>query len=355
MRPFAVVGPATVVALFFSAAAATASLSACGGSDGDPVLTKAGSGKGGSSSQGGSGGNGASTGSGRTFAVGGACDGPQQTVFPAGQKVVVDCDIWRGPDAIYRAITAMNACCTSNDRALPVYNQLIPPLQQLYLFQAGLWQQDAERGDIVVNMARVEACEAAVTAALPAIQQCKGDFEFIDLLATCSDLVDGQLAVGTPCADTDSCASPASCQGADDKTQQKGTCQPPSPLGGVCPNGNLSPQFGTDSHPYCAPGGVCSQNECIATIAEGGACKNDNSCATRRCVAGVCTAPLPSKSAVGGVCGTTSDCVSSTRCVGGVCEARLGGGEACTDGSDACGTFCESGKCWGTFCGISHF
>jgi hypothetical protein len=351
MRLLAVAGPSVAVAVFVFAAA----LPACGGSDGDPILTKSGSGKGGSSQGGGGNGGAGSTDSGRTFDVAGACTGRQQTVYPAGQKVLVDCDVWRGPDAIYRAITAMNTCCTNNDRALPIYGQLIPPLQQLYLFQPALWQQDAERGDIVVNIPRVEACEAAVTAALPAIQQCKGDFEFIELLTVCSDLVDGQLPVGKLCADTDSCASPASCQGADEKSQQKGTCQPPSPIGGVCPNGNLSPQFGTDRHPYCAPGAVCSQNECIPTVAEGGACTNDNSCESRRCVLGKCGAPLAAPSAVGGTCGTTNDCVSSTRCVGGVCETRLAGGEACVDGGDDCGTFCESGKCWGTFCGISHF
>jgi hypothetical protein len=335
-------------------ALASFALPACGG-DEAPVVTKKGSGTGGSGGTTPSGGGAGSGGkSARAFDIAGACDKAQMPVVLEGKTFAVDCDVWRGPDAVYRVFAALDACCTPADKASSIYPELTPKGKLLYQVAAVLYQQDMDKGAITVNLARVAACEAAVTAALPTLTKCAGGVDLNALLGACTDFVDGKLAEGTKCPDTDSCVSPASCVGANSQTQQLGTCKPPGAIGSFCSNTSERPGNGTARHPQCAAGATCSKGVCIATVANGGACVFDSACTSGRCAAGSCAEALPQKAAVGGACVAPSDCVAGAQCLGGACVDKLGGGAACVEGGDECRVFCEASKCVGLFCGIDR-
>lgn len=326
-------------------------LPACG-DGGDPPLTKKGSGgkSGGSSGSAGAGGKPE-----REFEIAGACTNRRMPIEIDKKTYQIDCDVWRGPDAVFRVFDALDKCCTPADRANPIYENFTPQGKLVYQIVAVLHQEDADNDLITVDLPGTVACEAAVNAALPKIAMCQGGVDINEVLSACASFVFGKIQEGAKCPDTDSCASPASCVGANSTSKVKGTCKAPGLANATCANSLEQPKNGTPQHPLCAPGLVCAKDRCVAQIADGGDCTYDLSCVSGRCAAQKCAPALAQKVALGGTCAGATDCETRLRCVGGVCQDKLGAGEACAPQGDDCRVFCDNGKCSGQFCGIDRF
>lgn len=347
--------PLAALVALATAALACFTLPACG-DEAEPALTKKGSGgKGGGTGGSGTGAAGAGGKAPRTFEVAGACTARQMPVEIDGKVYPIDCDVWRGPDAVFRVFDALDKCCTAADRQNPLYPNFTPQGKLVYQIIAVLHQEDAENDFITVDLPGTVACETAVNAALPKIAMCQGGVDINAVLSACTSFVFGKLPEGEKCPDTDSCVSPASCIGANSTTKANGTCRAPGQLNAGCANGLEQPKNGTPQHPLCAPGFVCSSDRCVAQIADGGDCTFDLSCVSGRCAAKKCAPALPQKIAIGGQCAGATDCQPGLRCFGGVCADKLAGGETCAPQGDECRVFCDNGKCAAQFCGIDRF
>jgi hypothetical protein len=149
------------------------------------------------------------------------------------------------------------------------------------------------------------------------------------LPAVCAALIVGNAKPGAVCRSSLECSDGLYCQGISPLAP--GVCAASARAGARCerPADNLA-SFARAAddprHPSCD--GVCLRGQCLAKVAEGGACQASAICADGTlCVDGKClNQPVPK---LGKSCSATIGCAEGALCLDGICTAPKAGGASC--------------------------
>lgn len=146
--------------------------------------------------------------------------------------------------------------------------------------------------------------------------------------ADCEAAIAGHLAEGQTCSSPESCASGA-CWSWPNACPS--TCVTPTAAGAAC-------EYGVP----CAAGAVCdlllATPTCVPLSQAGGKCLNDAWCAPGLFCGQVSTFVYTCQARkTSGSCAGDSECAIGHVCTAAGCVARLGPGERCTQGENACG------------------
>jgi len=180
-------------------------------------------------------------------------------------------------------------------------------------------------GKITIDAAKLSACEQAVVAALPTLDNQRGLNHLAEQFEACRGVVTGKLEAGAECLGTMECAPGLLCRSM--------TCAPPAAEGQKCTPAIEMTMAVVDS--TCAAGLWCDVDGyvCRPRAAEGSECILSDSCAEGlRCRGKKCVPAAPSKA--GEECDDTAECPSGHFCaLEGLCEALRADGESCLSNS----------------------
>jgi hypothetical protein len=197
----------------------------------------------------------------------------------------------------------------------------------------------------------------------------------------CQMLVQGTVARGGACTNSNQCADRGICTKKDCQPGDaccQGTCAPrPKAVGDACTGSSDCPAdaycaFGStlagvckpraavgqpcDGFSTCVVGAFCASagdRRCVAYLKDGEACTASSECASTTSTCESTTKTCRPRAKPGAACAEATDCVSYATCTNGACVVRPTIGESCSvpdAGALAQLTVCRTGQCQGGTC-----